>query len=77
MPEPAPAAYDRAMPSEPPAPSGPSFAARVLIGAVLALVAIIVLQWVLAAVLGAIRFVLFIGVVLAAGFWVVTAKANR
>lgn len=65
------------MTSEKTASSGPSLSTRILVGAVLALVAIIVLQSLLAAVLGAIRFVLFIVVVLAAGFWAVTAKANR
>lgn len=65
------------MTSERTAPPGLSLPARILIGAVAALVAIVVLQWILAAVLGAIRFVLFVVVLLAAGFWVVTAKANR
>ena len=65
------------MSSEQSASPGPSLAARILIGAVLALLVIVVVQWVLAAVLGAIRFVLFLAVLLAAGFWVVSAKANR
>ena len=65
------------MTSEQTASSGPSFAARIFIGAVVALVAIVVLQWVLSAVLGAIRFVLFVAVLLAAGFWAVSAKASR
>ena len=65
------------MSSEQSASSGPSLATRILVGAVLALLAIAVVQWVLAAVLGAIRFVLFLVVLLAAGFWVISAKANR
>ena len=65
------------MTSEQTAPSGPSLPARILIGAVAALVAIMLVQWVLAAVLGAIRFVLFLVVLGAAAFWVVNAKASR
>lgn len=65
------------MTSEQTAPPGPSLPARILIGAVAALVVIMLVQWVLAAVLGAIRFALFVVVLVAAAFWVVSAKAKR
>jgi len=65
------------MPADHPDQNRLSFPARLLLAVILALLAIIVLQWVLSAVLGAIRFVLFIAVLLAAGFWVVSAKAGR
>lgn len=59
------------------APSGPSLPARVFAGAVMLLGVVLVLRWLLFALLGTLQFALIVVAILAAGFWAVSAKANR
>jgi len=57
--------------------TGPSAAARIFIGAVVALIAVVLLRWIVLTVLGTLRFILIVIAIVAAVFWAITAKANR
>ena len=65
------------MTTEQPASTGPSLPAQIFIGAVLLLVVVLLLRWILFTILGTLRFVLIVVAIVAAGFWAITAKADR
>lgn len=57
--------------------AGLSLPARVAIGAVAVFGAITIVQWVIGALLGIVKFVLVVVVVIAVAVWVVGAKGSR
>jgi hypothetical protein len=65
------------MTTEQPPSTDRSLPARVFIGAVMALIAVVLLRWVAITVLGTLRFVLILIAIAAAVLWAITAKANR
>ncbi len=65
------------MTTEQPPSTGPSAAARICIGAVVALIAVVLLRWIVLTVLGTLRVILIVIAIVAAVFWAITAKANR
>ena len=56
---------------------GLSLPARVVVGALAVFGAIMLLQWVIAALLGVVKIALLIVVIVAVGAWVVSAKGSR
>jgi hypothetical protein len=56
---------------------GVSLPARLAIGALAIFGAVTMIQWVIGALLGAIKFALLLVVVVAVGAWVVGAKGSR
>ncbi|MGB1505796.1 MAG: hypothetical protein ACPHIC_05750 [Acidimicrobiales bacterium] len=65
------------MTTEQPPSTGRSAAARICIGAVVALIAVVLLRWIVLTVLGTLRVILIVIAIVAAVFWAITAKANR
>lgn len=61
----------------PPARRGISMPARLALGALAIFGAVTMVQWVIGAVLGIIKFALVVVVVVAVGAWVVGAKGSR
>mgnify|MGYP007131874443 FL=1 len=69
--------YNDDMTKEQPAPIGPSLPAQIFIGAVVLLIVVLLMRWILFTILGTLRFILIVVAIVAAGFWAITAKANR
>lgn len=69
--------YNYDMTTEQPAPTGPSLPAQIFIGAVVLLIVVLLMRWILFTILGTLRFILIVVAIVAAGFWAITAKANR
>lgn len=60
-----------------PAPRGMSTPAKVVLGALAIFGAIVMVQWLLAALLGIVKWGLFVVIVVAVAAWVVGAKGSR
>lgn len=60
-----------------PARQGLSVPAKVVVGALAVFGLIVLVQWLLAAVLGLVKWALFVVIVVAVAAWVVGAKGNR